>query len=407
MATINISKSDDPFYRYKMPRVVAKIEGRGNGIKTVIPNMPEIAKALARDPSYPTKFFGFELGAQSTIDIRNSKYIVNGAFDAGRLQEVMDKFIEKYVLCGKCGNPETDLIIKKDDTIILRCKACGRDSLADKTHKCTGYIIKNPPVDSKKSKKDKSAKGGPTPPDSPKHDSGPDDEDPEADAAADEELTRRIEAEASELHVSNGNDHADDDDWAEDATPEAVAKRQAELSESISKLSIAGEDEGDDEESSLAELASWIRANGDASDDSVVEHAKKLNIKDYKILTVLPAALFFSAGVDGPLKETLDTRKALFGRLIKSEKGQKSVLGGFEKLFKEVPDLLPKVPIALKWLYDEDLVEESVFLAWGEKSSKKFVDKSTNNKIRSKAEPFLEWLRQADEDDSDEEEDEE
>lgn len=31
-----------------MPVLETKIEGRGNGIKTVIPNMADIAKALAR-----------------------------------------------------------------------------------------------------------------------------------------------------------------------------------------------------------------------------------------------------------------------------------------------------------------------------------------------------------------------
>ncbi len=45
----------DPAYRYKMPRVMTKIEGRGNGIKTVVTNMSQIALALRRDPSLPTK----------------------------------------------------------------------------------------------------------------------------------------------------------------------------------------------------------------------------------------------------------------------------------------------------------------------------------------------------------------
>jgi translation initiation factor 5 len=42
----------------------AQVEGKGNGIKTVLVNMPDIAKALNRPPSYPTKFFGTERGAQ-------------------------------------------------------------------------------------------------------------------------------------------------------------------------------------------------------------------------------------------------------------------------------------------------------------------------------------------------------
>ncbi|KXS20688.1 hypothetical protein M427DRAFT_94179 [Gonapodya prolifera JEL478] len=403
MSLINIANRDDPFYRYKMPRVVAKIEGRGNGIKTVIPNMTDIAKALARDPVYPTKFFGFELGAQSTIDLKNNKYIVNGAHDAGRLQDVMDKFIEKYVLCGKCGNPETDFIIKRDE-IILRCKACGRDSFADKTHKCTSYIVKNPPADAKKGKKDKIAKGGPTPPDSPKPDSGPEDE--EAEAGDDDELTRRIHAEASELPEANGSGHGDeDDDWAEDATPEAIAKRQAELGEAVAKLAIGGADDDDEDDSPLAELSAYVRGNPDATDDAIVEHAKELYLKDYKSLTVLPAALLHTATPEDIVKR-ISAKKALLKKLIRSEKGQKSVLGGFERLFKEVPELMPKVPIVFKWLYDEDLVDEEVFLSWGKKSSKKFVDKNTNKEIRAKAQPFLDWLQQAEEDESDEEDDE-
>lgn len=47
-----------------MPKLTRNIEGRGNGIKTLIPNMSDIAKALSRPPSYPTKYFGCELGAQ-------------------------------------------------------------------------------------------------------------------------------------------------------------------------------------------------------------------------------------------------------------------------------------------------------------------------------------------------------
>ena len=49
---LNVNRSiQDQFYRYKMPRLAAKVEGKGNGVKTVITNMSDIARALARPPT--------------------------------------------------------------------------------------------------------------------------------------------------------------------------------------------------------------------------------------------------------------------------------------------------------------------------------------------------------------------
>ena len=81
-AIINIAGStpvDDPEYRYKMPSVFGKIEGRGNGIKTVIPNISEVALALHREPGEVNKFFGTELGAQTTYNADTDRAVVNGA----------------------------------------------------------------------------------------------------------------------------------------------------------------------------------------------------------------------------------------------------------------------------------------------------------------------------------------
>lgn len=51
MGSVNVNRNlTDQFYRYKMPKLMAKVEGKGNGIKTVIVNMVEIAKALNRPP---------------------------------------------------------------------------------------------------------------------------------------------------------------------------------------------------------------------------------------------------------------------------------------------------------------------------------------------------------------------
>lgn len=58
----------------------------------------------------PTKFFGCELGAQTQFDTKNDRYIVNGSHEANKLQDMLDGFIRKFVLCPECDNPETDLV---------------------------------------------------------------------------------------------------------------------------------------------------------------------------------------------------------------------------------------------------------------------------------------------------------
>ncbi|EER45796.1 eukaryotic translation initiation factor 5 [Histoplasma capsulatum H143] len=153
--TVNIRRDNpDPFYRYKMERLQAKIEGKGNGIKTVVVNLNNVAQSLGRPPAYLIKYFGFELGAQANAKPTDDRWIINGAHDASKLQDYLDGFIVKFVLCKKCKNPETEVVVK-EPRIILDCKACGERSDVDLRQKLSSFILKNQP---KKGKKDKSTK---------------------------------------------------------------------------------------------------------------------------------------------------------------------------------------------------------------------------------------------------------
>jgi translation initiation factor 5 len=108
---------------------MAKVEGTGNGIKTVVVNATAVAKALNRPPTCKnkkqyftkknffsfllldvTKFFGCELGAQVQMNAKEDRYIVNGAHDCEKLQTLLDGFIKRFVLCPNCDNPETKLV---------------------------------------------------------------------------------------------------------------------------------------------------------------------------------------------------------------------------------------------------------------------------------------------------------
>ena len=402
MTIVNIRRDvDDKFYRYRMPLLETKIEGKGNGIKTVVPNMSDIARALSRPPSYPTKYFGSELGAQTIIDDKNDRYIVNGAHDANRLRELLDGFIDKFVLCGDCKNPETDLKIKDGD-ILRDCKACGKRNYVDMGHKLVTFILKNPPPKRVKGTKGAGASSGKS------VQTGNDEE----AANSDDELTRRINAEASRIPTADQRaKEADaDEDWSVDTSEAAVAARVKALEGAMNVLNVGAEDDegGDDDDASpYAQFGTWILEEREAgktpSAAEVYRKAQEMGIeKKHKTLQVLFQALF---------SENAPTEVQSYGplllKMVTSEKHQKSMLGGLERLAGlEHPSLVPNgVPKLLMALYQMDVLDEDVAQQWGTHVSKKYVDKETSKRVRKAAAPFLEWLEQAESDDDDESED--
>uniref|UniRef100_A0A673HXX0 Eukaryotic translation initiation factor 5 n=1 Tax=Sinocyclocheilus rhinocerous TaxID=307959 RepID=A0A673HXX0_9TELE len=223
--SVNVNRSvSDQFYRYKMPRLIAKVEGKGNGIKTVIVNMVDVAKALNRPPTYPTKYFGCELGAQTQFDAKNDRYIVNGSHEANKLQDMLDGFIHKFVLCSECDNPETDLHVNpKKQTIGSACKACGNRGMLDTRHKLCTFILKNPPESDSSCVKEKKEK---------------------------EKKNRKKDKEngSGSGEAGNHNDidapdavdgEEDDDDWAEETTEEAQRRRMEEISDHAKNLTLS------------------------------------------------------------------------------------------------------------------------------------------------------------------------
>ncbi|KAF3845101.1 hypothetical protein F7725_008264 [Dissostichus mawsoni] len=345
--SVNVNRSVlDQFYRYKMPRLIAKVEGKGNGIKTVIVNMVDVAKALNRPPTYPTKFFGCELGAQTQFDSKNDRYIVNGSHEANKLQDMLDGFVRKFVLCPECDNPETELHVNpKKQTIGNSCKACGYRGMLDTRHKLCTFILKNPPDD-------------------------------------------------------------DDEDWAEETTEEAQRRRMEEISNHAKNLTLS-----EDLEKPLEERVNLFynfvkhkKETGtiDAADKDILVEAERLDVKAMGPLIL--SELLFNENIRDQIKKY----KRHFLRFChNNKKAQKYLLGGFECVVKlHQVQLLARVPIILKELYDSDLLEEDVIFAWAEKVSKKYVSKELAKEIQTKAAPFVKWLKEAEEESGGSEEEE-
>jgi len=388
MAVVNIPRDvKDEFYRYKIPALIAKVEGRGNGIKTVIVNMSDIAKSLARPPEYPTKYFGFELGSITTIEQDKDKYVVNGKHDQSKLAQVLDDFIEKFILCKKCQrNPETYMTIK-GGVIELKCKACGGRSPVDMRHKLCTFILKNPPPAEKEERKLKTVK---------KKESSE-----ENGADQTEEGNGKQEEKKSSRKKKKQEEDEDDVVWYTDTSKEAAEQRRKNMLDNTSELAAKLLSTGiSDRPDPLVEMNTFLETK--PSNASIIAQLKKLK-GDFKLDDEQAARLTFLSLFSVDIFKQLKTnRLAVLKEFVPNVEAQNGILAAITELGKEA-SVLKLIPHVLKHLYDEDVLEEMTILKWyGAKSRS-----SDALKVKEASKVFVEWLENADEESEEEDEDEE
>ncbi|KAL1810800.1 hypothetical protein DCAR_0622893 [Daucus carota subsp. sativus] len=444
LQNIGAGNKDDAFYRYKMPRMITKIEGRGNGIKTNVVNMVDIAKALGRPAAYTTKYFGCELGAQSKFDEKTATSHVNGAHDTAKLAGLLENFIKKYVQCYGCGNPETEIIITKTQMVTLKCAACGHLSDVDMRDKLTTFIIKNPPE--KKGGKDKKAMRR------------AEKERIKAGEALDEEQkklkkegvkqkgsTKDVSSKAVSKKKANVSDEDnspagsqvdevdtvvsnDDDDiqWQTDTSAEAAKQRIQEQLSAVTAGMVMLNTTDDKPKSGKNSPVREEKPKGNgqsngASANSSTPHEKLvLEIKDYlkkgssasklkPFLDTLSGTsqqivdAFFEAMFDGAGKgfsKEVTKKKNYLAAVTQNEGSQLVLLNALEAFCaKASSEAVKEVALALKVLYDSDVLEEEFIVEWYEKGLK---GGNKSSLVWKNVKPFVEWLQSAESETEDE-----
>ncbi|KAM6567178.1 hypothetical protein CsatA_026306 [Cannabis sativa] len=435
LQNIGASNSDDAFYRYKMPRMITKIEGRGNGIKTNVVNMVDIAKALARPASYTTKYFGCELGAQSKFDEKTGTSLVNGSHETSKLAGLLENFIKKYVQCYGCGNPETEIVITKTQMLQLKCAACGFVSDVDMRDKLTSFILKNPPEQKKGSKDKKAMRRA-------------EKERMKEGEAADEEL-KKVKKDVKKKGTSSkdgitkystsrkkagGSDDGysspphsyaddkvelDDDDvqWQTDTSLEAVNQRiQEQLSAVTADMVMLSTNELD-KKTKAATTTSDSAQNGNSVAPLKLIDELKANIKKgasakqlQSLLASSPESaqekmtLLFEAifdGVERGFTKVVAKYKNYIAVAAAEEEGcQLLLLKAMEAFFRRLTsNSMKEVALVLKALYDADILEEEVIIQWFEGGSK---GGSKDSQIWKNTQPFIDWLQSAESETEDE-----
>lgn len=108
--------------RFEVPDPEVRTEGN----VTVFENFQALLSRLDREESHVLKFLQDELGTSAQIDERGRARLT-GEFDRKRMGQVLDEYVDTYVLCPECGLPDTS-ITREQGAELLECDACGARS---------------------------------------------------------------------------------------------------------------------------------------------------------------------------------------------------------------------------------------------------------------------------------------
>ena len=425
---LNISGTspvEDPSYRYKMPAVLGKIEGKGNGIKTVLINISPLALSLHRSPGEVTKHFGCELGAQTTYNESTDRAVVNGAHTDAVLQGTVHKYIQEFVLCPNCGLPETNYSFK-NGCVLHRCMACGAKEMVDMSHKLCTYILaqeKKRKQEEKKSGKKKGKEAKVLADDDEKKEKKKKkkkSKDSDDEKKKKKKKDKKKEKKKSKEKDSDSDDLADGVDdlsiSSEAGVDDAGAMRKYHLGHVVFSCWRVVIDTPIHPSQwhlfsfvlveAIREVKKFMTETPNASTSEIVDivinqqmaSALKSHDRIHIFLRSVLTPDFFK-------RKEIQTHAPVMEELLNSNPiMERHLIAAIEyaSLVK-----VSNFPIMLKLLFDEDVLSEQVILEWAFDGRTDYtldeVEEETRALLRSGAEPVVQWLAQ--EDSSDDESD--
>lgn len=367
---IPIKKDADAHYRYKMPRITSRSQSAGNGIKTCILNGPAVAKAIGRPTSYITQWYTYAFGVQAKPSKKttNEMILLNGSHDPKKLLSSLYEFIDNFVMCPACGNPETTLE-KKNNSLFLHCHSCGNESqcVVAKTsnyfQKMYEYILSHITQETSSASnvtQQIPKKGTESVEEFPKQGAVPSGQGVYINIEELEGILKKLEP----LKYNQ---------QTKAMSEEEIEKFFEELKEKCASDM--------DDQAIYAEL---------------LEFSQKANMNDSSRLSIT-----FSAVTDGHVNdflEVINKRKALFILLTMKEEMQREMLCYVSRFIShDHQELFTSAPIIWYTLFDNEIVEVPALQSWYKKPSSRFEkDKAKAANLRTVVlEPFYQWLEKA------------
>ncbi len=101
---------------------ILKVSGHHEGTRTIVSNFSQVASCLRRPTAHIAKFLSKELA--SSGEIKGDRMILSRKLASKDINEKIEKYVNRFVLCSKCKKPDTELNTEGAKTL-MRCLACG------------------------------------------------------------------------------------------------------------------------------------------------------------------------------------------------------------------------------------------------------------------------------------------
>jgi len=353
------------------------------------------------------------------VDDKHDKYVVNGRHDPEALAKLLDVFIEKFLLCGTCRNPETKMEILKNGNITMRCMACGETTAVDPRHRLAGYITKNPPLKTRYEKAEQKAEQKQNQVAASSSATG---EGAAGDGSAQKDVEEGMGSLDLDAAVTASGLSADDefgDNWNDaDFSKGAMDKRRMELlgaksgnnAESNSVGVLANAADGEIAAAAAAEdpidaLTAFLTKKPAPKSSEILQHVKTTaranGWNESNTLAAVYGALFGKNILDN-----LKARAPILRIFIHTPSDQKQVLYLTERLCSKDGNAALKISSILNGFYEADILEEEILLKWHKHPTKK-IDTDLARALRERTNTFIEWLQTAEDDEDDDGDDDE
>merc|ERR1711991_887148 len=284
------------------------------------------------------------------------------------MSDVLDLFIEKFVLCGSCRNPETFMVPSKGQ-VKLRCISCGNETVCDPKHKLSDYVLKDAARRKLKAKQ-------------------------EAMAAMESKGSKKKSSKKSSKSKKAAAGEEDDEEleWSVDVSSAAVkARRRAALG--ITDEADGSADKSDQKHRSPEDDFNEYVLNGSGELDMnrLRQLRDALRLAPAELASRVANAIFDPEQLT---KQIIPKAKRWAPFFAENRKNQDALITEVVEMSLVKEDtLLPKLATVLKGLYDEDYVEEEAILDW---YSAVPVEDQRMLKAKLKVAPLAKWFQDAD-----------